>query len=140
MELVQARDIRPVVNRKLARLMGRYTEIPRLAVRYLWFNAYYGGPSEGILEYQGYKCWYEFVDELGSERILLVKEIAPEQLAFEEYWHGQFRLYVGFHADCEVATQGLIHPQSRWHLFYQEYKKQSKPDYTDNRVVGWFRD
>ena len=70
-------------------------------------------------------------------RRFLVLELSPQQLAEEEYWHELFREKVGTHCDYDEAHLE-VKPQEKHHEFYEAYQKRAKPDYSTNRVIGWF--
>jgi hypothetical protein len=74
--------------------------------------------------------------------IYLVRSLTPEQLQWEEYWHEEFRKYVGHHTDHYNGrpSRGAVHPQSEWPKFYDRFRLEEQRDYSESPIVGWFSD
>jgi hypothetical protein len=67
----------------------------------------------------------------------LLFELSPEQWEDEEHWHEMFRQHVGTHCDF-AEPHPVIRPKELHRAFYDAYQKRAKPDYSNNRIVGWF--
>lgn len=81
----------------------------------------------------------------GWARRYIIQELTPEQLKDEEYWHAQFEQHVGTHWNCvdnkrqDVGTNvNAVKPGEEWNKFYDEYAKRVKPDYVNNKIIGWY--
>jgi len=114
------------------------------SLKLLWHSAYWDGPIDGLLNYQGKKYWFQRFDE-PSDRIVfrrfLIIELSPDQLSEEEYWHELFRQKVGTHADYDETGRRqsyVIHPEELHNEFYDAYKNRLALDLSDNRLIGWF--
>ncbi|HNT76083.1 MAG TPA: hypothetical protein PKH77_13800 [Anaerolineae bacterium] len=138
-----------------------YRQLPQIdvkEVRMLWHCAYWDGPLDGILLYQGKLHWFQIfytlrTDEMQSrvdeENIAwndyfvryLIIELSEEQIKEEEYWHGLFRQKVGTHTDYDEnghRTIGALAPKDMWSEFYEAYKTRTPRDLSNNQIVGWF--
>ncbi len=124
----------------------KVTQIPRENVRILWHSGFWDGPLSGMLEYDGDQCWFEMFSENEDDdptwyRRFAVIQLSPDQLADENHWQDQFRRHVGGHTDYDSGQErshDSINPEEQWSQFYEKYKARAEPDYSPNRVLGWF--
>lgn len=73
-------------------------------------------------------------------RFALVR-LTAQQLAEEVHSHERFHAHVGKHTDYDDdghRTPGAVLPKDGWAIFYDEYKKWTRPDYSVNTILGWF--
>jgi hypothetical protein len=106
------------------------TIIPKLQIKFkdiLWWSNFWDGPLEGMLEYQGEKCYYKFAAETIIHRRFLVLRLTKEQLESEERQHAMF---------VDIVTNGPVSGHHRWY----DYKKTiGEINLEDNLVLGWFQ-
>ncbi len=113
-------------------------------LRLLWHNSFWDGPINGILIYQGRKCWFESIVDLEEDiRQFVIIELTPEQLKEEEYWHKLFQEYVGMHTDYDENNKrtGKCKPKDLYDKFYNPYRsfREKNPrDYSNNKVLAIF--
>lgn len=149
---------------KLSELQGEedYLQTPRIersAIKLLWYSDYWDGPRSGMLEYQGKPYWFQICAEADADtkptpdssspdglqltgwyrRYTLLK-LSDAQLQEERYWHELFRQKVGTHTDYdeEEENSGEVRPKETHAEFYEPYKAYTRPDLSDNEVIGWF--
>lgn len=122
---------------------GQIEKIDRNDVHLLWYADFWDGPINGLCLYHNKKYWFAMLADADedmpdtSRRKFLVLELSPQQLAEEERWHELFRQKVGTHCDFEEAHP-KVKPKETQREFYEEYEKRSKPDYSNNSLIGWF--
>lgn len=122
---------------------GQVQRLSRNEVRLLWYGDFWDGPINGLCLCGNVKCWFEMWNDEDraipdtTHRRFLVRELSLQQLAEEERWHELFRQKVGTHCDLDEA-----HPEVKSNElhreFYEAYEQRSKPDYSTNRIIGWF--
>jgi len=131
-----------------------FPQASRDNVHMLWHTDYWDGPLSGLCIWNGEKYWFHNVFEEHFEaredhqcsqqnRYYCLFMLTPQELQEKEYWHGEFRKYVGNHSDYDEDGQraGTIHPQSEHYKFYNRYKdhvETFKPRI--DRVRAWFTD
>jgi len=126
-------------------------------VKLLWHNGFWDGPLDGVCEYEGRRHAFGIVQSSmhARDRIYVVTELSPEQLAALEEQHARFQQYVGTHTDYHYDAEGrcsrnhgALKPQSEWTKFYNQpapavkKNKKSQPSPSQppsNRIVAWFR-
>jgi hypothetical protein len=121
--------------------MVAISEYPQVRAEILWHCDYYDRPLDGVCEIDGKRYWYTYHDgeDAPIGGIYLARSLTPEQLQWAEYWHEEFRKYVGHHTDHR-ESRGKIHPQSEWPKFYDRYRLEEKRDYSELPIIGWFED
>lgn len=118
-------------------------KLDRNAVRLLWCFDFWDEPINGLCRWEDRKCWFEMCDADENDlpapvqRRYLVLELTAQQLAEEERWHELFREKVGTHCDFEESHPEVKAVELHKH-FYEAYKNRVKPDYSKNRILGWF--
>jgi hypothetical protein len=129
-----------------ARDLNVVPRVDRAAIRLLWHDDFWDGPTSGMLRYQGEDFWFQMFEESEDEasdwyRRFLIVRLSADQLADERYWHELFRENVGTHADYDEHGHrpvGSMKPKDRWGAFYGPYRQRTSPDLTENEVVGWW--
>lgn len=132
-----------------------YLKYPKLEVRPLWGCGFWNGVTDGILEYEGQRYWFqdcdvynnhpemiakwEEEDEEGWCRRYTIHELTSEELAEEEEVHKLFRTYVGTHTDLneDWTSAGTSHHNTNKQEFYDKYKDKKPRDYRNNKIIGW---
>jgi hypothetical protein len=118
-------------------------KLSRNDVQLLWYSDFWDGPINGLCLCDNRKCWFEMLDAEEHDlpaapgRRFLVHDLSEQQLAEEERWHELFREKVGTHCDFE-EPRPEVKPAELHAQFYDAYKTRVKPDYSTNRVIGWF--
>ena len=111
-------------------------------VRLLWAEDWFDGPLCGMAEVSGEGCWFQFVEEADDERAdgwyrrYWLIRLSPEEVADEEYWHGEFTKYVNSRYDF-TRSDNVVHPQSEWPKFYDRAASRTPRDLGGNPVIGW---
>lgn len=135
-------------------------------VRMLWHSGYWDGFLSGMIEYEGERYWFEtslvggweFVGEdvededdesVYVDRIFNVFKLTDEQMKVEDYWHGEFRKYVGVHSDYiddDKAYNGRRTEKNEHRMedikkFYDPYQKRTDEMVLESsQIIGWFSD
>ena len=107
----------------------------------LWMDDYYDGMLVGMLEYRDRKSRFEIITDYTENirpRIFAIIELTQEQVNEESYWNNLFKKYVGNHNNFDSNDELKQHPQTMHHLFYNQYKQRTSPNYDLNMVKGWF--
>lgn len=118
-------------------------QIEKAAVRWQWPCDFWDGPITGVVLYEGVKYWAqqcaEHVEAEPWYRRYLIIELSEEQLQDEEYWHRLFEEKVGTHTCSHLAAEARkVKREDHWREFYEPYQQRTPPDFSQNRVVGWF--
>lgn len=116
-----------------ASLKGIVPEVSEEELSFLVMTGFYDGPLEGVVEYNGKKCWYEVVSDFVSERTryFALIELSEEEYQNELYWQRQFEGYV---ADGFTDAQ-----KADWEKTYDVHQKQRESANTNKEVVAWFQ-
>jgi hypothetical protein len=125
-------------------------QIPRQAVRLLWYWDEWCGVLSGMCLYQGERYWFEATDPLDETmkfvfpRRMGLYRLSLEELRVQEEIHQQFQRYVGMHTDYDENEQ-LHRPvrpsqEQEWEKYDMWLKQQpGQPfDYSQNEMIGWF--
>ena len=131
----------------LSELRTQLTKLPKKlkvdnTYKYLWEVNRWDGPLEGIALYKDEVCYFTLIRETGCgdnrKRWFALLKLTLAQMGEEFYWHTLFREYVGTHND--YGQDGSIKSENTWHKFYDRYKQRTPRDYSNNEVIGWYRD
>lgn len=125
--------------------------------RILWHSDYWDGYLTGLCLYQDRKCWFRCVDsdwvkvgvdedgddDLQEHRTFEIVELSPDELAELEQWHDLFRQLVGGHTDYNEQGKRDLSKVNRSKeskdKYYELAKDRVRPTFTDNKVLGRFR-
>jgi hypothetical protein len=136
-----------------------YPQIPRDQIKLKWHCDYHDGPLSGICEYQKKRYWFALCDEFRNYpelteeclanskdedwyRRYTLHELSSEELQDEEHWHQLFQEHVGHHTDYdenEKCDYRAVKPQSEWNKYYSLEKERKRPDYSKNKIIGWYQ-
>ena len=113
----------------------------------LWIDDFYDGMLSGICDIKGKKCKAEMISESSQEkcdwyRKYIIIELTEQQYKEELYWHNLFLENVGNHWDNtseQKAIGNVVHSRDKWDNFYIPYKEKYKPNFNENKVVGWYK-
>ncbi len=121
-------------------------QIQHSLIKRLWYCDFYDIDLTGILLYEQKPYWYELFeddsDDFNALSLYLIRELSEEQFVDEKRWHTLFRAHVGHHTDFEedgVPYLKRIHKDSNPDLFYKECQSYERPDYSKNKIIGWYQ-
>jgi hypothetical protein len=114
-------------------------------VKLLLYSDYYDGALKGLCEYENkiYRFeteklggWIE--DDICEDRIYIMLDLEPWQLTYELYWHS---LFVTNAASYTEFDKQLVNERFKIDCdFYEKQKKEYKKiDYTNNKIIGYFK-
>lgn len=139
-----------------------YEQFPKLPnVKKLWHHGYWDGPTSGICEVNGQKCWFELIEEWHDKhddyddddfsppwyRRYLVHKLTEEQFSEIEKRHNKFRRMVGSHTDYdESGHRGTFHYNETINAetvaqFYAESKNEPPVNInpiSEEYIIGWY--
>jgi hypothetical protein len=125
-------------------MRDRIPKVDFADIRLLWHSAYWDGPIDGMLRYDGRELWFHTVAEPDTRevfRIMVMLELTPEQIREETDWHDLFRRKVGHHTDYDATGKlrlGQTHPKESHHEFYEPYRSRQPRDLSNNEIIAWF--
>jgi hypothetical protein len=159
----QIRTIKIIIMMKdiIKKYEETYTQLPKLQVKKLWHHGYWDGPTSGVCEVDGKKCWFELIEEWHDKyddyddddftapwyRRYLVHHLTDEQFKEIEARHEKFQRMVGTHTDYnEEGRRGNFHyndtvSKETVEQYYKESKDEKFPDITpasEEHILGWY--
>jgi hypothetical protein len=140
-----------------------YQSLPKLPkIKKLWHHGYWDGPTSGVCEVEGQKCWFELVDEWHDKyddyddddfqplwwRRYLVHRLTDEQFNSLYNRHRKFQHMVGYHTDydddghrLDRFPAGCSATQETTDQYFKETKTEDFPSIkpvSEEYIIGWY--
>lgn len=119
------------LKKSTEKLLHRINNIHESQLKFLWFQDFYDGPLNGILEFENKEYRYEIVTNYTKAiypRIFALVELTEDELKEEKYWYDLHKEIVkDQYTDVEANKK-----------YYKLEKRRKKINYNTKTVLWYF--